>query len=437
MAAVPPFLHGPGMTPEVFKCLEVWWASKYKDGHDASIKDFEQLKVAYGFQANSLKSCQANNARLNSAIATLQAEAKLLKKQNELLQGSIHQAKWHEQQARGEVLALKKDKQDLVERLAAIEKKTTGLSKQIDTFRVQAKALAAQAHQRRLEIVSLAFGTTCFVEDSFVPTRVVFKEPAEIMSTLPSEPAESLHILFLPGLPQSMPLHIPRVAQAGYWFHPPVTLPKGTPVELVVEAESHEWLYLGRYLSAPFDGEEMKLSEWIELDAQTKKTYCVTISQTLKEQNDQQVSCVDIHRQLDSGEYAAPCYSLQCVGYDLALQDAFIKASTSLRNQSLAIEHDSSPTSSNPPPPQIPLSTRSTVIPEHCSLHAPVPSMTMGPFMSRFMSRWRVNLDNAGRSRPTGPLSQKKRCHLDDEASATKKARVDDPLAADGRGKET
>ncbi len=45
MAAVPPFLHGPGMTPEVFKCLEVWWASKYKDGYNSSFSDLEQLKV--------------------------------------------------------------------------------------------------------------------------------------------------------------------------------------------------------------------------------------------------------------------------------------------------------------------------------------------------------------------------------------------------------
>ncbi|KAK0458596.1 uncharacterized protein EV420DRAFT_1642929 [Desarmillaria tabescens] len=305
------------------------------------------------------------------------------------LQEIINQAKWTEQQTRYEVLALKKDKQDLMKRLAAMEKKTAGLSKQIDTFRVQAKVLVAQAHQRRLEIVSVAFGEASFVEESFVPPRVVFNELAEIIPTLPSEFAESYILSPMP--PRSMPLHIPKVAQAGYRFHPLVMLPKGTPVELVVEAESHE-------LSAPFNGEEMKLSQWIELDARTKKAYCVTISQILKEQNDQQVS-------------------LQCVGYDLALQDAFIKASSPLRNQSSPIEHDSPSTVSNLSSKNIGLSARSTVIPKHCSLHAPVPSGTVGPFTSR----WGVNPDNAGRSRPTGRLSQKKRCRLDDEASATKR----------------
>ncbi|KAK0225042.1 hypothetical protein EDD85DRAFT_958764 [Armillaria nabsnona] len=56
------------------------------------------------------------------------------------------------------------------------------------------------------------------------------------------------------------------------------------PEELVVEAKLHEWLYLGQYLSAPLDGEGMKLSEWIELVAQTKTAYCTAVSRTLKEQ---------------------------------------------------------------------------------------------------------------------------------------------------------
>ncbi len=47
-------------------------------------------------------------------------------------------------------------------------------------------ALAEQAHQRCLEIVSTAFGKTSFVEESFVRTRVVFNDPAQIMSALPS-----------------------------------------------------------------------------------------------------------------------------------------------------------------------------------------------------------------------------------------------------------
>ncbi|KAK0210188.1 hypothetical protein DFS33DRAFT_266009 [Desarmillaria ectypa] len=186
MAAVPPFLHGLGMTHDVFKCLEVWWASKCKD---TSINDLEQLKAAYGFQTNSLRSCRTNSARLNSAIDTLQVESELLKKRNERLQEGIKQT---EQEMRREISALENDKQDLVERMAAIENKATSLLKQIDTFRVQAKALAAQAHQRRLEIVSVAFAKTSLVEESFVPTRIVFNEPAQIISMLPSEVTRSL-----------------------------------------------------------------------------------------------------------------------------------------------------------------------------------------------------------------------------------------------------
>ncbi|KAK0225049.1 Oligosaccharyltransferase 48 kDa subunit beta-domain-containing protein [Armillaria nabsnona] len=143
-----------------------------------------------------------------------------------------------------------------------------------------AKALTAQAHQHRLEIVSMAFGKTLFIEESFISTCVLFNEPAEIMSALSSELTQSLRVYFLPSPPRSMPLHIPKIAQAGYWFPPPITIPE----ELVVEAKLHKWLYLGQYLSAPLDGEDMKLSEWIELVAQTKTAYCTAVSRTLKEQ---------------------------------------------------------------------------------------------------------------------------------------------------------
>ncbi len=72
-------------------------------------------------------SCRASNARLSSTIDTLQLESELPKRRNE----DIDQAKRTEQETRDEVVALRKDKLDLMERLAAIEKKTMGLSKQV------------------------------------------------------------------------------------------------------------------------------------------------------------------------------------------------------------------------------------------------------------------------------------------------------------------
>ncbi len=79
---------------------------------------------------NSLMSCRANNAHLSSAIDTLQVESKLQKRWNEIWQEDVDQAERTEQEMRDEVVALRKDKQDLVKRLAAVEKKTTDLSKQ-------------------------------------------------------------------------------------------------------------------------------------------------------------------------------------------------------------------------------------------------------------------------------------------------------------------
>ncbi len=48
-------------------------------------------------------------------------------------------------------------------------------------------------------------------------------------------------VYFPPCLPRLlMPLHIPKITQAGYWFHPPITISKETGVELVVQAKPHE-----------------------------------------------------------------------------------------------------------------------------------------------------------------------------------------------------
>lgn len=51
----------------------------------------------------------------------------------------------------------------------------------------------AQPHQRRLEIVFMVFVKTSFIEDIFVPTRVLFNDPAQIMSALPSVPVWLSH----------------------------------------------------------------------------------------------------------------------------------------------------------------------------------------------------------------------------------------------------
>ncbi len=80
---------------------------------------------------SNLISCQACNTLLKSVIDTLQVKSKLLKRQNECLQEGFNQAKQTEQKTRDELVVLRKDKQDLVEQLAVIAKKTTSVSKQV------------------------------------------------------------------------------------------------------------------------------------------------------------------------------------------------------------------------------------------------------------------------------------------------------------------
>ncbi len=125
--------------------------------------------------------------------------------------------------------------------------------------------------------------------------------------------------------------------------------------------------------------------------------YCTTVGRTLKEQKpDQQVSCADIQRQLDSGEYAGPCYSLQCVGYNLALPEAFVKALTSQ------------------------LSDINTCKPSQNIL------LSMRGAVKSLLATWRVKVCTGG-----SYLTSMKKCsHLDDdEASVTKKVRVEGPPA--------
>lgn len=49
-----------------------------------------------------------NNARLNSAVETLKVESELLKRRNETLLEEVDQVKQTEQEARDEVLVLRK-----------------------------------------------------------------------------------------------------------------------------------------------------------------------------------------------------------------------------------------------------------------------------------------------------------------------------------------
>lgn len=61
------------------------------------------------FQMSSdLISRIGNNARLNSAVETLKVESELLKRRNETLLEEVDQVKQTEQEARDEVLVLRK-----------------------------------------------------------------------------------------------------------------------------------------------------------------------------------------------------------------------------------------------------------------------------------------------------------------------------------------
>lgn len=140
------------------------------------------------------------------------------------------------------------------------------------------------------------------------------------------------------------------------------------PFELIVEVEPNtvstiihydkmiktscfQWRYFGRYVTRLFQGYEMKLSEWMMLDEQVapilpllragadafpiqiKTIFCSRLA-AQRLSNGQQTSYASqavIRQNYDSGEWNIPCYSLECVGYDMALYEALTASAAMLR----------------------------------------------------------------------------------------------------------
>ncbi|KAF8170656.1 hypothetical protein K438DRAFT_1853618 [Mycena galopus ATCC 62051] len=109
--------------------------------------------------------------------------------------------------------------------------------------------------------------------------------------------------------------------QSGFWFAPPdFHPPRDSAFELVVEVEEHKALYYGRYVSRPLPGWEMRMSEWVVLDEEIKNTRCRRIAELeIQVAGRQSLNQIQWRQLYDSGEWAAACLSLECVGFDYRL----------------------------------------------------------------------------------------------------------------------
>ncbi|KAJ7491135.1 hypothetical protein FB451DRAFT_632489 [Mycena latifolia] len=312
------------LTPELTSELAEFWGLKYKE-----VK--QELDALKGAEDNT-----PTYGELKRLVQQLQAEAvdtaRRLESKDKYLFDFIAATRSEQKVAQEKLEACNAEKAQLLAQLARSDNERVALYHQIQVSYSQAASLAAEVNRRRMDIIAELFPPTSFFDDSFTP--VVFNSARRVVRALSQEsngPQSRLYLL--PRPPTSIPLRVPSFCQAGYWFHPFDLSPMDSPFELIVEVGSDIWLYFGRYVTRRFPGYDMKLSEWITFDEQIKMVFCARIaSQSMPlGQDPSHAAEVNVRQRYDSGQWSAPCYTLQCVGFDMTLHDAL---TTKLRCES-------------------------------------------------------------------------------------------------------
>ncbi|KAJ6620344.1 hypothetical protein B0H10DRAFT_1791874 [Mycena sp. CBHHK59/15] len=318
--STPGIMVNPDLTPELVE----FWGFKYKE-----IKqELEDLKVAANFKEEQNGDHVQTYGELKRLVQKLQNEnahaAKRLEANDKILQDIIASSRNEQITAREQLQAFNAEKNELLIRHSHFEAERSGLHHQIQGFYSQAVKLAAEAEHHRQVAIAELFPATSFLEPSFSPSTLTFSSAQRIARAIPRVENQPVRMYFSSRPPSCMPLRVPSVCQAGSWFYPFNLHPMDSEFELIVEGEPDQWLYLGRYVTRLFAGYEMKLSEWMTLDDQTKLVFCARIAnQKLPVgQAASYASQIDVRRRYDSGQWSVPCYTLQCVGFNMTLYDA-------------------------------------------------------------------------------------------------------------------
>ncbi|KAI6038392.1 hypothetical protein EDC04DRAFT_2603989 [Pisolithus marmoratus] len=227
-----------------------------------------------------------------------------------------------------------KEKEELASRVAQLEAEQSLLSKQLvlvvtpqaQLSVTQTKLLAEEVIQQRHSAISRRFPPVQFVERS-EQMSFTFTDYREMIGHLPDLfSQERLRLQFVVRPPGSLPLCLPVFGQHGFWFYAPFH----EPFHLVAQMGPNEWSYLGQYISAPLANDEMKLSEWMALEEETKTAHC-SRQAALTSDEDPLV----IRQRYETGERKIPCCSLQCVGYSKLLCEALRVAAGNARLQQM------------------------------------------------------------------------------------------------------
>ncbi|KZT03464.1 uncharacterized protein LAESUDRAFT_729036 [Laetiporus sulphureus 93-53] len=216
---------------------------------------------------------------------------------------------------------LAEEKDDLATRLQKSQDEQSALSKQLRTIQTHVAALATETRQWRRKRIAQLFPEPqppSFLDATFETTYLNFGDPDSFMRLVPNDPVlRSRRIVFYPRPPNALPMDVSSIARSGYWFFP-VVVSEHEVFELIVESEQNQWTYLGTYRTASLPGYEMKLSEWLCLDEETRAGHCSRAREHARAQLP--VACrgesLDVRRFYDTGEWTVLCYSLHCVGFN-------------------------------------------------------------------------------------------------------------------------
>ncbi|KAJ7184469.1 hypothetical protein C8R46DRAFT_1343544 [Mycena filopes] len=336
------------LTPEVVD----FWGFKYKEVK----QELEALKVSLAFPPPShshnimMQSSipQENDVptygELKRQVEQLQGEAiastRRLQVKEKFIQDMVVSTRNEQRATQQKLEGWMAEKGDLLAQLGRLNAERVSWHRQIQVCYSQAASLAVEADRQRMLAVAELFNPENFLDESFTPVGAAFgsMDFRKIGGCLQREGSgEAWQLYFMPRPPNSIPLRVQGVAQPGYWFYPFNLSPMDAPFELIVEIDCNKWLYFGRYTSRPFPNYEMRLSEWMALDEQTKLIFCARVagqnSKPATQFTSYATTQIDVRERYDSGQWSVPCFSLQCVGYDMELYEALHSTASLLRGE--------------------------------------------------------------------------------------------------------
>ncbi|KAJ7471235.1 hypothetical protein B0H11DRAFT_2237533 [Mycena galericulata] len=326
-------LKTPGivLNPELTSELIEFWGFRYKE-----VKQELDNSKATGGQKDDVPTY----SELKRSVEHLKEEAArtaLRLEENEKFVQDLVSATRNEYKAIvHELETCKAEKNQLVIQLGRSDTERMSLYHQVHKSYSQAISLAAEADRQRMVVVSELYPSRSLFEHDFTPSSLEFRSPEQTVRALRRDSKGTWQFYFLPCPPTSLPLRVAHAGQSGYWFNPFNISPIGTTFELVAEVQRHKWVYFGRYVTGLLPGHEMKMSEWISLEEQVKATFCSHIASQMVpgSQAASYGSQAGVRQRYDSGQWSIQCYTLECVGYDMALYDALVATVAKVHQES-------------------------------------------------------------------------------------------------------